>query len=367
MFQEVDNMVASPRDVIDDAQTDKTVASVQYEISSYGADYDVDGLVKRLDRNDIFIPDFQRSYIWTQREASRFIESLLLGLPVPGVFLARDKESKKLFVIDGQQRLKTLQFFYNGFFNPKPSEKLKKVFRLINVQKQFEGITYAKLTENDRIMLNDTIIHATIVKQESPKDDDTSIYHIFERLNTSGRKLTPQQIRVAIYHGKLINKIRDLNQYQNWRYIFGSESTSLKDQELILRFLALLFEGHNYQRPMNEFMNKFTQINREPSDKFLEEADLIFKKTIDSIYISIGAKAFRPERAINAAVFDSIMVGLANQIKRGDNIDNAKFKIAYNKLLIDKTFIDAVSQSTSDDKNVAFRLQYVENKFSHIS
>ena len=86
--------------------------------SSYGADYPVDGLVKRINAEDIYIPEFQRGYVWSLNQASRFIESLLLGLPVPGIFVAKDEETKKLLVIDGQQRLKSLQFFYNGMFRP---------------------------------------------------------------------------------------------------------------------------------------------------------------------------------------------------------------------------------------------------------
>jgi len=81
-------------EVEDEAEKDETVRPVQYEITSFGADYDAEGLVKRLQRGDIYIPPFQRSFVWTQKEASRFIESLLLGLPVPGIFLARDIDSK---------------------------------------------------------------------------------------------------------------------------------------------------------------------------------------------------------------------------------------------------------------------------------
>ncbi len=88
----------------------------KYAITSYGADYPVDGLVKRLIARDIFIPPFQRGYVWTLTQASRFVESLLLGLPVPGIFLSRDIENQKLMVIDGQQRLRTLQYFYEGIF-----------------------------------------------------------------------------------------------------------------------------------------------------------------------------------------------------------------------------------------------------------
>src|SRR5436189_81341 len=91
-------------EVIDDADRDDTIVPQQYNITSFGADYDFEGIVRRLQRGDIFTPEFQRGYVWTMQTASRFIESLLLGLPVPGVFLARESTSNKLIVIDGQQR-----------------------------------------------------------------------------------------------------------------------------------------------------------------------------------------------------------------------------------------------------------------------
>jgi Protein of unknown function DUF262 len=132
-------------DVADDAESDASLASIQYAITSFGADFDVTGVVERLRQEKILVPPFQRGYVWNVKEASRFIGSLLLGLPVPGVFLAREKDTNKLLVIDGQQRLKTLQFFFDGFFNPKEGESARKVFRLTNVQPVFERLTYDKL------------------------------------------------------------------------------------------------------------------------------------------------------------------------------------------------------------------------------
>lgn len=169
-------------EVEDEAVQDDTVASVRYDITSFGIDFDVEGIVRRLRRGEIFIPEFQRNFIWNLVEASRFVESLLLGLPIPGIFLAQDSKTGKLLVIDGQQRLKTLRFFYDGVFNPSPDDRVKRVFRLTNVQKEFEGSTYATLSERDRITLDNSVIHATIVRQEAPPDGDTSMYHIFERL-----------------------------------------------------------------------------------------------------------------------------------------------------------------------------------------
>ena len=159
--------------------SDEEVLDFTYSITSYGADYPVDSLVNRLRNKKIRIPPFQRGFVWSEEKASRFIESLLLGLPVPGIFLSRDMDSADLLVIDGQQRLKSLLFFYDGHIE-------EKVFRLKNVQERFEGKTYKELETDDKQRLDDSIIHATIVKQDEPSEDNSSIYLIFERLNTGG-------------------------------------------------------------------------------------------------------------------------------------------------------------------------------------
>lgn len=348
-FDEIDEQI------IDVDENEESVAAVIYDISSYGADYDVEGLVKRLQRGDIFIPPFQRDYVWNQAEASRLVESLLLGLPVPGIFLAKESDSNKLSVIDGQQRLKSLLFFYEGFFNPKKGDSRKKVFRLKNVQDQFEGKTYDELKEEDRIKLDDSIIHATIIKQESPSDDNTSIYHVFERLNTGGRKLTPQEIRSAIYIGKLNNLITELNDYPSWRDLFGKKNNRLKDQEMILRFFAMYTLLDKYNKPLKEFLNKFNCKYRNPSNEELESFAYIFKKTTNIILKRFGTNAFRPDRVFNASAFEVLMVNIAKRID--ENVDYKHFVANIDKLYKDQDFIDSITRATSDDKVVELRHQ----------
>lgn len=357
--------MASPR-VKDESAQDPTVAPVQYEITSFGADYDVEGLVNRLERGDIFIPPFQRDYVWTINEASRFVESLLLGLPVPGIFLARDDPSKKLLVIDGQQRLKSLQFFMAGYFNPQPDAKSKKVFRLSRVQEPFEGLTYEVLRREDKRMLRDSIIHATIVHQDSPRDDDTSIYHIFERLNTSGRKLSPQQIRVAIYHGSFIEFLRETNKHPSWRSVFGRPSPTLKDQELILRFLALYYEAQQYKRPMKEFLNGFIGGRRDASSRSLAKYRKLFQRTIDSVHEALGHDAFRPERALNTAVFDAVMTALAHRMDQVETVDLDAFRTAYTELLADQEFQQTYLEGTAREANVQQRLSMARERFAGV-
>ena len=365
-IQDLKEFEEEQKNVFDEASSDETSAPQTYNISSYGADYDVDGLVKRMKRGDIFIPPFQRDYVWNLSDASRLIESLLLGLPVPGVFLAKDIDSNKSLVIDGQQRLKSLQFFYDGYFNPKSDQKVRRVFKLLNVQSQFEGKTYEELDEKDKVRLNDSIIHATVIKQESPEGDDTSVYHVFERLNTGGHKLMPQEIRTAIFHGGLVELLHQLNSTQEWRDIFGKVSNRLKDQELILRFLAMYFTSSQYTKPMNEFINKFSKKNRAPNQKFINQCTNLFQQTIQVVHQAIGNTAFRPERALNAAVFDSVMVGLAKRIQTGKEIPLHLIKPAYEKLLTDPNFKSVVSDSTSDATNVSKRLELAIARFASI-
>jgi hypothetical protein len=346
--------------VEDEASEEEEVAPQTYEISSYGADYDVEGLVKRLTRKDVVIPDFQRAYVWNQEEASRLVESLLLGLPVPGVFMAKERNTNKLLVIDGQQRLKSLQLFFEGIFKPSV-EQVGKPFQLIAVQKRFLGKTYTTLEEEDRRRLNDSIVHATIVKQETPDDEDTSIYHIFERLNNGGRKLSTQEIRAAVYHGELMDIVKDLNSHPSWRSVFGKMNTRLKDQEMILRFLAFYYMKDKYKDPMSDFINRFSIKFRNKTKQEMSEGIEAFKGSMDLVHNAMGNRSFRLSRVVNAAVFDSVAVTVALNIK-SLNILSTREK--YEGLLSDEDYKKSVSKATANELNVVKRFEKATQYFS---
>src|SRR5262249_12864246 len=140
--------------------------------------------------------------------------------------------------------------------------------------------------------------HTMIIKQEPPEDDNTSVYHIFDRLNSQGRVLAAQEIRTAVDQGEFIDLIKSLNQHENWRKIYGKPSKRLKDQELILRFLALYYSSGDYAKPMQEFLNKFSHKHRNSIQVFLSQSATLFKDTIDILWKSIGKKTFKPIRGI---------------------------------------------------------------------
>lgn len=340
--------------VIDESE-EETIP-FRYSITSYGADYPVELLVQRLDSEIIFIPPFQRSYVWTHKMASRFVESLLLGLPVPGIFLSKDPETGKSLIIDGHQRLKTLQFFYRGVFGGRE-------FALKDVQPSFEGKTFRTLREEDRLRLSDSIIHATIVKQDEPSDDQSSIFHIYERLNTGGMLLQSQEIRACIYFGKFNDFLRKMNELAPWRTIYGEKSKRLKDQELILRFYALYFHLEKYERPIKEFLNKFMGANRHLELYSAETLAQKFTSTIELISSNLGILAFRPERALNAAVFDAVMIGITRRLEKGIITKSDKFVDAYNKLLANSEFLEATRTGTSDVPNVQKRVKLATQAF----
>ncbi len=348
-----------------------------FTISSYGADYPVDGLVKRIQRQDIYIPEFQRAYVWKWEQASRFIESLLRGLPVPGIFLAKEPVTNRLMVIDGQQRLKTLQYFYEGRGRFADTEEIS--FHLRQVGKAFEGQTYQDLSANDRRRLDDAIIPATIVRQEEPEVLDglpTSLYYIFERLNTGGTQLEPQEIRSAIYYGEFNTALAEWNQYQPWQRIFQGKADAkvpditkrLKDCELILRFLALYFDLDNYSDSMKDFLTNFMRSNRHLQRYTKPQIERVFYPTIDVVYAALGENAFRPRRGLNSAVLDAVMVGIAQRLERGPLTNLEALATAYHRLMADEGFreVSINARQITAAKNVRDRLRLAAAAFADL-
>ncbi len=364
--------VAVSEEPVDDLDEAEEIIPYTYTITAYGADYPVDSLVKRMEANDIVVPKFswesaeqtqivgfQRDYVWPRPKADRFIESLLLGLPVPGIFMVKE-QSGRLLVLDGHQRLYTLRAYYDGVIN-------REEYRLASVQERFLGKRYKDLDTEDRRRLDDSIIHATIVRQDVPSEDQSSIYVIFERLNTGGVNLQPQEIRVALYHGEFVRVLRDLNEDGAWRELYGKKSRRLKDMEMILRFFAFLFHSGEYRSPMKGFLNRYMATNRQLERQPEQQLREIFTQTTRVIHEGVGSKAFRPVRAVNAAVVDSLMTGIARRLgRRGRITDLGDLRARWGALMANPDYRAATETGTSQEANVAKRMLLAERAFAEI-
>jgi hypothetical protein len=358
--QVLDIPIEDRRTEEEDAQE---IAPLRFAISSYGADYTVDGLVKRIREGSVYIPPFQRGFVWDIKDASRFIESLLLGLPVPSIFLAKEPDTGKLLVVDGQQRLLSLRNFYDGIWEP-----TRREFSLKGVDPNYEGRSYKGLRDEDRRRLDDAILHVTVFKQDEPSEDQSSVYQVFERLNSGGKKLTPQEIRSAVHHsGGMREMLQCLNRNEEWRSIYGQEEDArMRDQELILRALAFYYDADKYKSPLVSFLNGFMGRHKDLDKGQSDDMARVFSNTIHVIYGSIGASAFRPTRVLNAAVFDSVMVGLARRLDRGPITDGAVFKSAYDALMIDQAFLDACGRGTAGEERVKTRIELATAAFAGV-
>lgn len=316
-----------------------------YKIGSYPSDPTLEGLYLKKQREEIIIPRFQRGWVWTPTQASKLIDSFLLGLPVPSIFVYKEASGKQI-VIDGQQRLRTIWGFFDGVL-PDGSP-----FYLRGVSPQWAGLYYKGLNEVDKIRFRDSILRTVIVEQINPQDT-TSIYHIFERLNTGGTGLTAQEVRNCSYHGPFNDMLFELNEYKSWRAVFGVEKLDarMRDLELIVRFLALN-EG-SYVKPMKGFLNIF--MGKHQGGKDIEKYKRIFVDTIDKVFENLGARPFHIKRGINAAVFDSVTVAFAKDFKIPKDI-----KDRYLRLLANENYRDTITAHTTDADAVKQRLELAQ-------
>ena len=357
------------RPVMDDQETEVFDQSEQedeeidlqigYSISSYGADYPIDSLVVRMKRGDVFIPSFQRGFIWTWTQASRFIESLLLGLPVPGIFLFKEPASKRLMVVDGQQRLRSLTMFYEGSIR-------NRVFKLKGVSKEFSGVTYESLDSDLRRILDDSILHATIFYQDYPSGDHSSIYQVFERLNTGGTPLSPQEIRTCLYRGRFEKMLRDLNKDQAWRNIYGPENRRGKDKELILRMFAFKHRLDQYSRPLKQFLNWYMDTNSNACEEWIENQKKSFCKATSVADRSALRSILRRGKVLSAPRTEAVLVGLWRRTESGPIEQLDGIRNATQDLYNNDDFIQATVNQTTSPSSVRTRIEKAIQAFSTI-
>ncbi|MGD0567423.1 MAG: DUF262 domain-containing protein [Candidatus Sulfotelmatobacter sp.] len=340
--------------------SDSEVSLKGYDILTYPADFTLELLVGKWNKGEIKNPLLQRRFVWHQVRASKLIESFLMGLPVPPIFLYLERGTNKLLVVDGHQRLASIAFFYAGYFGERKPGVDDVPFELIGLDENspYFLTTYKKLEADNQAAfnrLNNSVMRAFVVKQIDP-DDDTSIFQIFERLNTGGVTLRGQEIRNCIYEGDFNTSLKKLNEYTPWRKIFGAttEDKRMRDRELILRFFALFYNS-TYKKPMKKFLNDFMRDHRRDSPSELAKFETLFKQTADAVLRILGPKPFNLRTGLNAAVYDATFVAFAKNLR---NIAaHHKVKLRFDDLTENKAFLKLVSQHTTDEDNVPKRIR----------
>ncbi|WP_438314544.1 DUF262 domain-containing protein [Streptomyces sp. HUAS TT3] len=373
-----ESLVAADSDVLDPEGDDIDSEPVRADdaLRYFGADFDVDGLVKRLNNGTFIIPTFeplaeddiagfegfQRGLVWKKKQMDRFIESILLGYPVPGIFLV-ELADRRYLVLDGQQRLTTLQAFKRGQY--RSARGLSK-FALRYVGNDFKGHTYANLEPTAQRLFDNTFIQATIVVPKGA-EGKRAVYSLFERINSGGTNLKPQQIRVALYAGETVNFVRDLNQDPNWRALFGPHNRDLKDHELILRSISLMPTARGIQvfrPPMARFLNDYLEVNQDQLPPDAEGIRNRFTEAARLLNQARGREALRIRGTqVNAAHADAVLVGLMTALDDGSKIGPQDVEAALTALLKNDRYKYAVSESTSHSGQVSARISLATKAF----
>ncbi|MBU2578153.1 DUF262 domain-containing protein [Patescibacteria group bacterium] len=342
-------------------EEDYESAPPEYEIHTYPADFTLEVLHQKWKAHDIEIPQFQRQFVWRQIQASKLIESFLIGLPVPSVFLYTERKSQKFLVIDGQQRLRSVFYYFDGLFGEETKGK-RQVFQLkgLSEKSRYFNKSYEDLDEADQRKLHNCVLRSFIVQQLDP-NDETSIYHIFERLNTGGTLLANQEIRNCVYRGSLNSLLHELNKLSEWRRIVGrpEPDSRQKDVELMLRFFALLSIDH-YEKPMKDFLSKFMKANRDPEEGTAQDFKNLFTQTCNTVIDCLGEKPFHIRAGLNSAVFDCVMVGFAKHL---DSVPS-DIRDRYEALTKPENtvFLKTVTSSTTDKETLKDRFRIANDE-----
>lgn len=353
----------------------------EYDVNSTPNDFNTKTIIDFIESGLFKIPGFQRNYVWDIKRASKLIESIIIGLPIPQVFLYEESRNSYL-VIDGQQRLLTIYFFYKKRF-PKIDKRfeLRQVFdenghfpdeylyddgyfedfklKLGETSNKLNNLNYSTLGEFKNNFDLRTIRNV-MIKQNFPSEDDSAMFEIFNRLNSGGVVLKPQEIRTSLYHSEFYSCLYRLNLYPAWRALLNKErpDVHMKDIEILLRGFAMLLSSNTYSPSMTRFLNTFSKTSRAFSKDSLRYFPALFERFCDRI-IEISSTAFISRTGkFSITIFESIFVALCSDAATKRMFDIKTTDIDRIEILkADSDFINASQNNTAGKSNVEDRLK----------
>lgn len=232
------------------------------DVDNKMTDFTVEIMVSKMRENavtgepaDIDIPDYQRPFVWSRPAQSKYVESLFLNLPVPYLFLAQRREDGRLEVVDGSQRLRTLDAFLHDELVLEGLEKLG----ILN------GLRFSDLpTSQQRVFRNSAV--KTVVF--SAKADESTRFDVFQRINAEGMRLSDAQIRRGAYKGPfydLVLRCASKARFMRMCRLSGRNDSDSERAELVLRFFAYSNRYEQFVHDVARFLNEFVkEMNRDP-------------------------------------------------------------------------------------------------------
>ncbi len=243
--------------------TEEDVAKIENEISVASIpyvydtkEYPVEVIVQKYDKGQIFVPHYQRNFVWTNKQQSRFIESVFLGVPIMPFLVSVSGEEAELEIIDGSQRIRTLVEYCSNKLRLSGLEKIKSL----------NGTTFNDLISNrkNKFLLRDFRFHVVTEKADAEVRAD-----IFNRVNTSSNKLSPSETRKGVYQGEFYNFILDCAKDETFRKvcpISAGKADRGEYEELVLRFFAFSESYQEFKHDVAPFLDDFVKKHKKNFD-----------------------------------------------------------------------------------------------------
>jgi hypothetical protein len=316
-------------------------------------DFSVSTLLGMLDKSEIKIPEFQRRYVWSDRQASRLIESLIIQCPIPVIYLNQERD-ETFSVIDGNQRLRSLQRFTNDEF----------ALSGLTSYPELVGLKYSDMDKRFQRHISNRVLRCTaILKDTHPQVK----FDVFERLNSGAVALTRQELRHGLYYGPLLKKASEMAaELQLEKRLGMRKDKRMKAEELVVRFWALSTGLGSYEKPLATFLSTFAEENRSIGDEHLatleEKIRVAHKRALHLFGPHTFSFARDGRSKFNAAVFDAQM--LACYRLKPDRYEVlsetcGEVRKAYAQLEKDVEFGKSVTLATSDKAALQGRVQKV--------
>lgn len=297
-------------------------------------------------------PTFQRRYVWTNKLASKLIESILLNVPIPPCYLAQNDEYE-LDVIDGQQRIYSLYRFSNNEFKLSGLEVLKDL----------NGSAYYEIPKALARKIDTYALRCVIITNDS---DAEIKFEVFERLNTSTMPLNAQELRNSISRGNLVDLLNHLVEYGPWLEILNRRQPDrrMRDEEMILRSFAFHIGGlDSYRTPQKHWLNDAAQNGRQyPADRIQHLAS-VWKDTVEKCLL-----VFRPQECfrrlpierravVNRALMDLTMHSLAEVPNSSIKVAAKEFRLRYINVVQDPEFDDLITRAIDHKSRTTQRFE----------
>ena len=367
-------------DLIIEEVEDDTPLDIEPEkrrVKTEKQDLPVETLVSWVNRGKLNLqPDFQRNFVWNSGKASRLVESLLLAIPIPVIYVA-EEANRTYSVVDGQQRLTSICAFINGAFPNGQKFKLSGLQVLKDLNRKAFTDLPVELQEE---MLN-FILRLIVIEKDS--DPDVK-FEVFERLNLGAEKLNDQEVRNCVYRGNYNELLRSLAQNEFLLRILQSKEphSRMADRQLVLRFFAMWRNTpQHYKGPAKRFLNTEMERHRQLSEAAQTEMRQVFEKSIEMAYAVFQEKAFRryylgnaynpngtwEKSRLNVALWDTILYTFSQYelpqiLPIKDHIREAFLDL----LTHDKKFVEYISTSTDRSDRIQYRAQTWRERLEHL-